>query len=388
LNPESEPQFLTGKDSLVQAMNVILTEKEELRALVRRAMDVDAVGIDTEFVWEKTYYPQLGLIQISLSNEDCYLIDPLAIDDLTYFGQLLSDTSVVKIFHDAPQDLAILSAATGSIPKNIFDTRIGAGFAGLPSTLSLANLAKELLDIKLTKGQTRTDWLRRPLKKKQIEYGLDDVRYLRALRVCILASCVNNTAKSWMLEEMKLLGNLEGFNGIQDNRRYERVKGVNGLNRKSLSALRELTIWREKEARRQDRPRGYIIQDNMLVALARHLPKTVEEATVNGSLSGKKADRYGSALIDCIEKGCNISKENYPPRCKSIQLTENEKGQLKDLQNIITLECDVNGIDPALVGNMKELKTLVKNNRNLDNCPQLRLATGWRRELIKTALSI
>ncbi len=369
-------------------MNVILTEKEELRELVRRAMDVDAVGIDTEFVWEKTYYPQLGLIQISLSDEDCYLIDPLAIDDLTPFGQLISDTGVVKIFHDAPQDLAILSSVTGSIPKNIFDTRIGAGFGGLPSTLSLANLAMELLDIKLTKDQTRTDWLRRPLKEKQVEYGLDDVRYLRALRVCILASCVNDTTKSWMLEEMKILVNLKGFNGIRDNRRYERVKGINGLNRKSLSVLRELTIWREKEARRQDRPRGYIIQDKVLVALARHLPKTIAEATADSSLSKKKAVRYGSALIDCIQKGCNISKENYPPRCKSIQLTKKEKSQLQNLQNIITLECDVNGIDPTLVGNMKELKTLIKNDRNLENCTQLRLASGWRRELIKTALSI
>ncbi len=369
-------------------MNNILTEKSALQKLIGRAREVDAVGIDTEFVWEKTYYPELGLIQLSLSDEDCYLIDPLAIDDLTPLGQLLNDSNVIKILHDAPQDLAILATATGATPRNIFDTRLGSGFAGLSSTLSLANLAKKLLDIELPKSQTRTNWLQRPLKEKQIEYGLDDVRYLRALRVCILASCVNGTTRSWLQEEMKTLDDQSTHNGIQDNKRYKRVKGVNGLSRKSLSALRELTLWREKEARRQDRPRGHILHDKGLLLLARNLPETSEDLIKLCELSEKKAMRYGSTLIDSIMKGCNISKENYPPRQQSIRLTEKEKTKLSDLQHILTLECDINGIDPALIGNMKDLKTFVKYNFNLDKCLGLKLATGWRRELIKTALSV
>ena len=141
----------------------------ELTAFVKRAREMDAVALDTEFVWERTYYPQLGLIQIALSDEDCELIDPTAIDDLSPLGDLLSDRKVVKILHDAPQDLAILLQATGTPAQNVFDTRHAAGFADLPATLSLSNLIKELLDIDLPKTETRTNWLQRPLKQEQID---------------------------------------------------------------------------------------------------------------------------------------------------------------------------------------------------------------------------
>ena len=142
----------------METLNTLIQNEAELEILVSRAKKTDAVALDTEFVWERTYYPQLGLIQIALSDEDCFLIDPLAIKNLQALGQLLSDRGVVKIFHDAPQDLAILQRATGATPQNIFDTRLAAGFASLPATLSLGNLVKELLDIDLAKDETRTNW--------------------------------------------------------------------------------------------------------------------------------------------------------------------------------------------------------------------------------------
>jgi len=141
----------------------MITTKEQLAKLVSRARKTDAIALDTEFVWERTYYPQLGLIQVALSDEDCHLIDPCALTDLSPLGDLLSDRSVVKILHDAPQDLFILSRATGAAPQNIFDTRLAAGFANLPATLSLGSLIKNILDIDLPKTETRTNWLQRPL---------------------------------------------------------------------------------------------------------------------------------------------------------------------------------------------------------------------------------
>ncbi len=153
----------------------MIVSSDALHALVEKARSTDAVAIDTEFVWNRTYLPRLGLIQLALSDEDCHLIDPLALDDLSPLGELLADQQVIKILHDAPQDLAILHHETGHVPKNIFDTRLAAGFAGLPATLSLGNLINELLDINLTKTETRTNWLKRPLDEEQIQYAQDDV---------------------------------------------------------------------------------------------------------------------------------------------------------------------------------------------------------------------
>ena len=126
----------------------MITTVKDLEALMARAHKTDAVAIDTEFVWKRTYYPRLGLIQVALSDEECFLIDPIALEDLSALGKLLADPDVVKIFHDAPQDLAILRAATKHDPQNIFDSRLAAGFAALGSTLSLAALIERLLEIK------------------------------------------------------------------------------------------------------------------------------------------------------------------------------------------------------------------------------------------------
>ena len=176
----------------------MITSQQQLQALIVRARATDTVAIDTEFVWERTYYPRLGLIQLALSDEDCFLIDPCALTDLSPLGELLADPAVVKIFHDAPQDLIILHQATGAVPQNIFDSRLAGGFAGLSAALSLGNLIKELLDIDLAKTGTHTNWLRRPLNPKQIDYAIDDVRYLQAARVLLLTRILNPTVAGWL----------------------------------------------------------------------------------------------------------------------------------------------------------------------------------------------
>ncbi|MGI9568657.1 MAG: ribonuclease D, partial [Desulfobulbia bacterium] len=114
----------------------MINSEKDFSDLIERACNTDCVGLDTEFIWERTYYPRLGLIQLALSDEDCFLIDPLAIEDFTPLGRLLGNRGVVKILHDAPQDLMILNRVTGVVPRNVFDTRIAAGFSGLPSTIS------------------------------------------------------------------------------------------------------------------------------------------------------------------------------------------------------------------------------------------------------------
>jgi ribonuclease D len=192
---------------------MLIASEQKLKELVSKARQATAVGIDTEFVWERTFYSQLGLIQLAI-GQDCYLIDPVAIKDLSQLGELISDPSVTKILHDAQQDLTILKAATGAVPKNIYDTRLAYGFCSDSSTLSLSALLEKTLGIKLPKTETRANWLMRPLTDKMFEYACDDVKYSTKLLNYIMDSAEKQNTASWLKEELKIYDNASLYTEI------------------------------------------------------------------------------------------------------------------------------------------------------------------------------
>ncbi|MFT5698783.1 MAG: ribonuclease D [Desulforhopalus sp.] len=369
----------------MEELNTLIQNETDLNLLVQKARQTDAVALDTEFVWERTYYPQLGLIQLALSDEECYLIDPIAIKDLSALGKLLSDRGVVKILHDAPQDLSILQKATGAIPQNIFDTRLAAGFSNLPATLSLANLIKELLDIDLAKNETRTNWVRRPLTDAQVDYALDDVRYLRAVRVLLLTRIIGPKIKSWLQEELNLLNNPANYNGINGNGRYRKIRGSNSLGRQGLAILKNLSIWRDGMAKKRDQPRGHIIKDTDLIDIAKLRPKQIEELTSKTSLSDKAVSRYGKNITAIVSATMDQDPSLYPEQKTPTRLNNREKQTLEDLNGLITLKCDLLGIAPSLIGNASELKQLTKSLRTNtpEDIEQLRQTSGWRQSFLE-----
>jgi len=369
----------------MEKLTTSIENETDLVTLVQRARKTDAVALDTEFVWERTYYPQLGLIQIALSDEDCYLIDPLAIKNLQPLGKLLSDRGVVKILHDAPQDLTILQRATGATPQNIFDTRLAAGFSNLPATLSLLNLVKELLDIKLSKDETRTNWLQRPLSEEQIRYALDDVRYLRAVRIILLNRIIGPKIKSWLQEELNLLNNPASYAGPPDNERYEKIKGHNHLDRQGLAVLKNLTTWREGVARKLDRPRGHIVKDAILLEIAKEKPLHVVDLKTRSGLSERAVSKYGTTITAITETTLQQQESTYPHPHQPIRLGKKDKAGLENLSKLISLKCQLLGIAPGLLGNGSELKRLVKtlNSTQKDEPEQLRQTDGWRKHFLQ-----
>ena len=354
----------------------MITTQEDLNALMARAHETDSIALDTEFVWERTYYPQLGLIQLALSDQECFLIDPIALDDLTPLGKLLADPAVVKIFHDAPQDLAILREATKSDPQNIFDSRLAAGFSGLSATLSLAALVERLLDIQLTKSETRTNWLQRPLDQKQTEYALDDVRYLRAVRVLLLARVLPQT-KPWLEEEMDRFNDPATYVGIDDSERYTKIKGAGNLDQKSLATLQELASWREQEARSQNKPRGHIVKDTVLLQIAKNQLDTHDSILDAGEISAKSVKRYSDTLIKIVHSVAERDASTLPKSLYSKKLSNTEKTNLSSLQDYITLKSDVNGIDPVLLGNKSELVKVIRHSTDPS-----RQNKGWRKAFL------
>lgn len=353
----------------------MIETQQELERLMQQAHEVDAVAVDTEFVWERTYYPQLGLIQLALSQDQCFLIDPIAIQDLSPLGTLLADDTVVKIFHDGSQDLAILQRETGSDPKNIFDTRMAAGFAGLPSTLSLLALVQELLDITLTKTQTRTNWLKRPLNPRQMQYGLDDVRYLRPLRRKLLDQA-QPAPLQWMSEELAKIDDPGFYLGIDDVERYIKIRGTSRLTQPGLAILRDLTSWREKEGRRRNKPRGHIIRDEVLVSIAQHQLRDVQALQDCEGISAKSVGQYGNAIIAIVQQALGQSAA-YPELLRNERMSKGEETQLRKLQGWIRKQGEDLGLDPALLGNTAELKVLVKGQAATS-----RQQEGWRKQFL------
>lgn len=366
----------------------LIDSEAALRSLMAKAKQHDAVGLDTEFVWERTYYPQLGLIQLSLSDEECYLIDPLAIGDLSALGELLAHRGVVKILHDAGQDLMILRQATGAEPQNIFDTRLAAGFCNLPATLSLGNLVKELLEIELAKDETRTDWCQRPLTDEQIRYALDDVRYLRAIRVLLLSRLVGPKIRSWLQEELNLLNNPANYAPIAVEERWLRLRGSNCLDRPGLAILRNLCSWREGMAKKLDRPRGHVLKDSQLIDLAKHRPLTPEDQRGLCGLSEKAVSRYGVILSTIIENTLKQPPDTYPAMTRPLRLSPSDRQVYEKLTKLIELKAGVLGIAPGLLGNTGELKLLVTalNGKRTALPSQLRQTEGWRKSFLEDFL--
>lgn len=368
---------------------ILIRQQEDLHTLIQRALKTDAVALDTEFVWERTYFPQIGLIQLALSDEECFLIDPIALPDLTTLGRLLADRGVVKILHDAHQDLAILQRATGTAPQNIFDTRLAAGFANLPATLSLGNLIKELLDIDLTKDQTRTDWCHRPLSEEQIKYALDDVRYLRAARVVILNRIIGPKLKTWLQEELNLLNNPTNYVGPGDNERFRRIRGANNLDCQELALLRNLATWREGMARKLDRPRGHLISDSQLLTIAHSKPNTLETLVEQCGLSKNRLNKYGQTILAITKTTLAQNERTYPTPLPHQRLNSSQKAALDNLHNLINLKCSMLGMDPSLVGNQSELKSLIRtlsNKNHLAEPEHVRQTEGWRKHFLEDYL--
>jgi len=362
----------------------MISSNRELIELVNRARKNDSVALDTEFIWERTFYPRLGLIQLALSDEECFLIDPLAIEDLTPLGALLADKTVVKILHDAPQDLTILSRVTKSSPANIFDTRLAAGFTGLPSTISLANLINVLLDIDLPKNQTRTNWLHRPLDPKQIAYALDDVRYLRAVRILLLTRIVVPEIKKWLQDELAMLNTPETYIESQEyNNYYRKISGAGSLAPRQLAVLRELAVWREKEARKLDRPRGHVITDKTLLMIAKSELQTIKDLVDAQLLSSKKQRQFGSSILEAILAGNAIPESDHPVIERPIRLNAREKRVFSRLTDFVQLKCDMQGIDTQLIGTTAELKQLSRNLNNPGSPLPKRLTDGWRRNFLE-----
>ena len=362
----------------------LINTPDALKTLVNRALDAPCVGIDTEFVWEQTYYPRLGIVQVGFAKNDCHLIDTVTLSDLSPLGALIADRHTVKILHDAQQDLWILRRITDTVPRNIFDTRCAAGFVGLSSTLSLGNLLRLCLNIQLPKTETRTNWLRRPLSDKQRAYALDDVRFLPALREHILIDIHRRGRENWLAEELRQYDIAKLYDDRAPEEQYTRVKGTGRLSRRDMAIVRELATWREKEAQQVDRPRAWIMSDDAIVQIARRKPQSIQSLKRLRGIARTTINQHSNSLLNAVQRGLAIDEKNCPPISPPERPNPFDDARLDLAMAFLRGQCLSEEIDIAMVASRSEIKEFISPKRNAPDNP---LHTGWRREFLGADLT-
>ncbi len=358
-----------------------ITTAERLDRLGEALSQANAVAVDTEFFWERTFYPVLGLVQLA-TEDGCWLVDAVALQDLRPLGPMLAAPNVTKVLHDAPQDLGILARATGALPRTVFDTRLAAGFAGLASTCSLRTLLNETLGIELDKTETRSDWLRRPLSENQLRYAADDVLYLLKAREALLTRCTDDDARTWLAEELVRLDDPALYRDRDPASMYVRVKGASHLNPRALAVLRELTAWRENEARSRDWPRAHVLPDDLLVAAAAHAPSDVSAFRRIDGMPRKMPDAVIGDLLAAVARGLALPDAACPqPWGDDVASRRALKAQSDRLLAHIAGACAPHRIDPALVVSRADADAFVRHAGN--GLPADHpLASGWRKALV------
>lgn len=352
---------------------------DALQDVVKEAQQAACVALDTEFVWEETYYPRLGIIQLGWSESDCFLIDAVALDDLSPLGHLLADKNTVKILHDAQQDLWILKHATGMTAQMVFDTRSAAGFAGMSSTLSLSNLLRMCLDVQLPKTETRTDWLQRPLSDEQLDYALDDVRYLPALREHLLRAICKRGREAWLDDEMTLYDDASLYDDRDPDVQYQRVKGIGRLSRHELAVVRELAAWREAEAKVRDVPRNRVLGDDAFIEIARRKPHKLDDLQRLRRVSGRDLSRYGEVLLSAVKRGMTLDERDCPSAFDGGRPNPFDDARLDLAMAFMRGRCLADGLDIPLVASRSDVKDVVAHG---EKGRHSRLLGGWRYDFL------
>ena len=350
-----------------------------LAELVERALQKACVAVDTEFVWNRTYYPKLGVVQLALAGDDCHLIDTVAIEDLSPLAPLLEHPDIVLILHDAVQDLTILRQTTGAFPLNIFDTRCAAGLANMSSTSSLAELLENTVGVSLDKTETRTDWVKRPLSEEQLAYAIDDVFYMHEVRDVLIKRVEEIGRSEWLAEELATYDKPSLYEDRDPREQYQRVKGAGRASPREIAVLREVAAWREHEARRRDRPRSHVLTDETLVFLARRKPQAIEDLA---QTRGINAQRYGERILEQIRIGLEIPDNECPrrPRRKPYDEDVIERKLSESIDHLRKL-CGEAQIDAPFVAARAEVRSLVLDAE--DAAPEAhRLLRGWRRDFV------
>jgi len=357
-------------------IHALIEDTATLTDFCARMAKSDFIAVDTEFMRENTFWPELCLIQVA-DRHEAAAIDPMARDlDLAPLLELMTNNNdVLKVFHAGGQDIEIVHNLTGKTPFPLFDTQIAAMALGQGEQVGYSNLVDQWLSIQLDKGARFTDWARRPLDKRQIDYAIGDVTHLARIFPMMLDKLIKTGRGNWLDAEMERIGDPKNY-VTEPGDAWKRVK-IASRKPDVLGRLRALAAWREHEARSKNLPRGRIVKDETLADLALHAPRTQGDlAKVRGLSQSWSGNDIGGRLIAAIENATPMPAELMPPRDDKRPGLGKDGALIADLLKLLLkIRAKETNVAPRLLARNDELELLAAGVRD-----DLAILTGWRFE--------
>ena len=353
---------------------------DQLPLLCEQIQQATWIALDTEFLREKTYYPKFCLLQIAtLDWVAC--VDPIALPDLSTLFDAIYNPAIVKVFHSCRQDLEIFFQITGKLPEPIFDTQIAAPLLGFQDNPGYAMLVSSFLNINLSKAHTRADWSKRPLTNDEIDYAADDVIYLCQIYQIMTQKLTELGRIDWLKQDFAELTNPDHYQ-VQPEKAWLRIKGQNKLTGKQLSIIQTVAEWREKTAQAEDRPKNWLLRDELLFDLAKLQPETVTELAAVCGINERAVQRYGKELCQLITDAKNRPPIPLTLKDRPAKKTQQQEAILDILTALVRIRAEENSLNPTILASRKDLEALLFNGD--EECTLLH---GWRfsmagRELI------
>ncbi len=352
----------------------LVTTDEALAEFCSLVSEASYCAVDTEFVREKTYYPLLSLIQVA-TEKHMACIDPLAIEDLSPLLALLKNPAILKVFHSPSQDLEILYQQFSTLPCPVFDTQLAAAVLGYTHQISYAELVQEITGVRLEKKHTRADWSRRPLSSSELDYAMDDVRYLLPVYRHLDELLHEKGRYGWIEQDLANLSLDSNFH-IDTSSLWKRLKGVQKLKGVELQIAQDLCAWREEVAQRKNRPRRWIAADEWIVEIAKKKPASLTELEEIRAIPDKALSRNKKDWLDLVTRALAKDVSGWPVLKKPQKLDSHQQALADCLMAICREIADKNDMALATLVTRKDLDSLILNRKSS------RLAKGWHFEIV------
>ena len=356
-----------------------ITDADRLSQLATSWLGLDFIGIDTEFIRERSYYPALCLLQIQ-ADKALFVIDIQQVGKVAIMRDLLQADSVLKVIHACGEDLDALFHHFHVLPKSIFDTQMAAALLDIGPQVGYGHLVEHYFGQSISKEYSRTDWMARPLTPEQLNYAADDVRYLDGIYQNQIASLREKNVLPFFEEDCKNIVDASRYHPIPELM-YLKVKHAFTLSRKQLAVLRELAAWRELKARQQNLPRGFIVKDAVLIEIAKLQPRNSKALASVAALRAADIRRYGERLLACVSLAQKQSKEEWPGAIPRVTDIDNYKNKFNALKTAATKVSQSSGVPLHYLANRKFIESYMMVDAGL--APLIKNDwQGWRQSLL------
>ncbi|MBI3708662.1 MAG: ribonuclease D [Proteobacteria bacterium] len=353
----------------------LIADSAALAAFCERLSASDFVTVDTEFMRDRTYWPQLCLLQLA-GVEDAAAVDALAPGlDLGPVLRLMDNPKILKVFHAARQDLEIFSRLMGRLPTPLFDSQVAAMVCGFGDAVSYETLAGQLAGARIDKSVRFTDWAARPLSERQITYALADVVHLRAVYVALAQRLTSSERAGWLQAEMAGLLDPATYR-FDPEEAWRRLK-PRGAKPRLVVILREVAAWREREAQRRDIPRNRVLRDEAVLDIAAHAPTTAAElARMRGLSKGAADGRMGQDLLAAVARGLAVPDVELPHVPRQAELPPGLGPVVELLKVLLKMKCEMHDVAQKLVAATADLERIAA-----DDNAEVPALVGWRRQV-------